>query len=182
MRRGYPAPAGLSDVFIPGTSENEVWTRGTGRILGAIGRVFNNQSSGGSSGSDKPTALPQPSGSDAASLPPNGPDGPDEEWQKNQTYENASYHNRLAQAGLRGVKSPAPKDGAAALQNSYRVSYNAPRIIGVDRANREFVVLDRTREGVWHGHVRTWYQLSQAMRNALIRNRITNPRGDIIIP
>lgn len=141
-------------------------------------------SSGGPPAPGKPMAAPRSSGADAASLPPNGPEGPDEDWLQSQRYRDANYHGRLAQAGPRGVKSPAPRDGAAALRNSFRISGSAPRRIGVDVANREFVVLDRTAKGqnLWHGHVRSWDGLTQQMRNVLIRNRITNARGKIIAP
>ena len=111
-----------------------------------------------------------------------GPDGPDESWLESQAFENASYHGWSAQTGPRGAKSAAPEDGAAALQNSYRVSDNAPRRIGVDTANKQFVVLDRTKEKLWHGHTRSWDQLTQAMRGVLIRNGVADLRGKIIAP
>jgi len=110
----------------------------------------------------------------------NGPEKPNPEWLKGQTYEGASYHGQTSQVGPRGVKSAAPQDGMAALRNSYKVSENAPRRIAVDAANKQFVVLDRTSEGLWHGHVRTWDNLTQGMRNALIRNGVTTSRGKVI--
>ena len=113
---------------------------------------------------------------------PNGPDRPDERWLAGQAFEDAPYHGRSVQTGPRGVKSAAPRDGAAALRNSYRVSDSAPRRIGVDIANKEIVVLDRTKEGLWHGHVRDWNQLTQAMRSTLIKNGLADPRGRIIAP
>ena len=113
---------------------------------------------------------------------PNGPEQPDFDWTAKQTYQDASYHGRAAQAGPHGVKSAAPQDGTAALRHSYRVSESAPRRIGVDAAHEEFVVLDRTQvgQGLWHGHVRTWDQLTQNMRNALTSNGITSNRGKLI--
>ena len=112
----------------------------------------------------------------------NGPDGPDESWLDRQTFEDASHHGRSVQTGPRGVKPAAPQNGAAALRNSYKVSDNAPRRIGVDSANKEIVVLDRTKEGLWRGHVRDWNQLTRAMRNTLIKNGLADPRGKIIAP
>ena len=82
---------------------------------------------------------------------PNRPEGPDESWPDGQTFEDASHHGRSVQPGPRGVKSAAPQNGAAALRNSYGVSDSAPRRIGVDLANKEIVVLDRTKEGCGMG-------------------------------
>jgi len=62
------------------------------------------------------------------------------------------------------------------------VSENAPRRIGVDVANKEFVVLDRTKDGVWHGHARSWDQLTQNMRNTLVKSGVADLRGKIIAP
>ena len=192
--RGVPGLYNPFEAFVPGTPENEAWTRDTERVIGAAKRaiegVFHSQGKGGGekpdkssgSGADKPEASRR-IGPDAASLPPNGPDGPDEDWLRDQHYEDARYHGRSAQAGPRGGKSQAPKDGIAALRNSYRISKNSPRRIGVDVANREFVVLNRTAKGqnFWHGHVRSWDELSRDMQNVLIRSRITNARGKIIV-
>ena len=184
---GYYNPFG---VFIPGTPENEAWTRDTERAMGAAKRaiegVFHSQGKGGGAKSDKSSGADKPNtsqriGPDAASLPPNGPNGPDEDWLKDQQYRDARYHGRSAQAGSRGVKSPAPKDGMAALRNSYRASENSPRRIGVDIANKEFVVLSRTHDGLWHGYVQHWDDLPQTMQNVLIRNGVTDARGKLIL-
>ena len=112
----------------------------------------------------------------------NGPEKPDPEWLKGQTYEDAPYHGQTSQVGPRGVKSAAPRDGVKALRNSYGVSENAPRRIAADAVSGQFVILDRTGKGLWHGHVRIWDNLTQGMRNALIRNGITNQRGKVIQP
>lgn len=44
----------------------------------------------------------------------------------------------------------------------------------------EIVVLDKTSDGVFHGHVRSWEGLDQAMRNALIKGGMFNRRGKYI--
>jgi hypothetical protein len=86
----------------------------------------------------------------------------------------------------RGVDSEnvsrGPKDGQAALDRSVQVKETSPRRVGVDAANGEIVILDRTSEGRFHGHVRTWDQLTDQQRNALIRNNLTDKRGNIIEP
>jgi hypothetical protein len=74
----------------------------------------------------------------------------------------------------------APKDGQTALENSVQVRATSPRRVGVDAANSEIVVLDQTSEHIFHGHVRSWDQLTDLQRNALIRSKLTDKRGDII--
>lgn len=74
----------------------------------------------------------------------------------------------------------APKDGQAALDNSAQVKPTSPRRIGVDRTHDEIVVLDRTTEGRFHGHVRIWEELTDQQRAALVRNNLTDRRGNII--
>ena len=139
-----------------------------GAIGRAAGELITYMEGDNKSGDSRDTRGTQ---QDKGASGPNGPDRPDVEWLKGQTYDDAPYHGQSGQVGPRGMKSPAPKDGAAALRNSYRVSENAPRRIGVDPINKQFVVLDRTAEGLWHGHVRTWEELSQTMRNTLVRDR-----------
>jgi hypothetical protein len=59
---------------------------------------------------------------------------------------------------------------------SVQVKAASPRRVGVDREANEFVVFDETHPGksVYHGHVRTWQQLTPEMKNALIRaGRVT---------
>lgn len=83
--------------------------------------------------------------------------------------------------GPHGVKSEAPLNGMATLHNSYKLPGSTPRRVGFDSQNNQFVVLDATsvEQGSWHGHVRTWEGLSQAMKNVLIRNGITDSRGRV---
>jgi len=47
--------------------------------------------------------------------------------------------------------------------------------------NNQFVVFDATSidQGLWHGHVRSWEELTQAMKSVLIRNGITDVRGRV---
>ena len=89
------------------------------------------------------------------------------------TYEKAPYHN-----GGNAVKSAAPKNGQAALDNSIQVSQNSPRRIGI--SENEFVVLDQTTPGTYHGHVRTWEELTQTMKNVLIKAGKVTSKGKII--
>ena len=89
-------------------------------------------------------------------------------------YEDAPYHK----AKQSGQKNPAPKNGQQALNNSVSIGNNSSRRIGVSDGN--FVVLDKTCEGLYHGHMRTWQELSMQMRNALITAKLANHKGRIL--
>lgn len=98
---------------------------------------------------------------------------------ENGKYEGADYHSKQTT----GKKSPAPKDGQFALDNSVSISDTTPRRVGLD-INGDFVVLDETSPGIFHGHIRGWNSsgilqgLSQAMKNALYRaGYITSSAG-----
>ncbi|MFW4262330.1 polymorphic toxin MafB class 1, partial [Neisseria meningitidis] len=54
----------------------------------------------------------------------------------NQRYKDASYHGKNDNS----VKSRAPTNGQAALDNSVQVKSTSPRRVGVDKANNEIVV------------------------------------------
>jgi hypothetical protein len=87
---------------------------------------------------------------------------------KNGIYEKADYHS----GQTTGKKNPAPKDGQFALDNSVPISQNTHRRIGLD-CNGDFVVLDETSLGKFHGHIRKWGNangnqgLTQSMKGAL---------------
>jgi hypothetical protein len=74
----------------------------------------------------------------------------------------------------------ARKTGQAALDGSVQVKDTSPRRVGVDAANGQIVILDQTQEGIFHGHVRAWSELTQQQRNALINANLTDKRGNII--
>ncbi|WP_113672604.1 RHS repeat-associated core domain-containing protein [Vallitalea guaymasensis] len=91
----------------------------------------------------------------------------------NGVYEDASYHGKVGNS----VKSKAPTDGQDALNNSISIGPNTDRRIAV--SNGEFVVLDKTREGLYHGHVRGWDDLSQQMQSALRKENLVTKKGKI---
>lgn len=94
------------------------------------------------------------------------------------SYEGSPKHGKED----RGRANKAPEDGQAALDNSTQVSPNSPRRVGVDEDNGEIVIFDETHPGeaTFHGHVRTWGELSQAQKNALVKAGLTNRRGKIL--
>ncbi|HFC6479832.1 TPA: polymorphic toxin-type HINT domain-containing protein [Neisseria meningitidis] len=86
----------------------------------------------------------------------------------NQRYKDASYHGKNDNS----VKSRAPTNGQAALDNSVQVKSTSPRRVGVDKANNEIVVLNKTQtfnngSAEYHGHVRSWQDLHTDQKNAL---------------
>jgi len=85
-----------------------------------------------------------------------------------------------------GEASPGPVNGQDALDTSVSVKDISPRRVGIDSKEGDFVVFDRTRSmphpndgDPYHGHLRTWDDLHNDMRNALIKNGMTDKRGRI---
>ncbi|HEZ6819105.1 TPA: MafB family polymorphic toxin, partial [Neisseria meningitidis] len=98
----------------------------------------------------------------------------------NQRYKDASYHGKNDNS----VKSRAPTNGQAALDNSVQVKSTSPRRVGVDKANNEIVVLDKTQTfnngfAEYHGHVRSWQDLHTDQKNALKKAGLVNSKGKI---
>lgn len=89
-------------------------------------------------------------------------------------YVDAPYHNRMYG---NSVKSKAPIDGQEALNISIPLEGTSRRI---SLCKGEFVVLDETRIGEYHGHVRDYAGLTQVMKNALQEAGLINHRGKII--
>ncbi|TNJ53558.1 hypothetical protein FE784_40400 [Paenibacillus hemerocallicola] len=79
----------------------------------------------------------------------------------NGTFENASYHGTTNN----GKKNEAPNDGQTVLDNSLSIGPNTDRRIGI--SDGEFVVLDKTSDGIYHGHVRSWSELNPTMQSIL---------------
>ena len=75
------------------------------------------------------------------------------------------------------------KDGQKALDNSVPVpnkdkTNKKERRIGISEG--EFVVIDRTCPGQYHGHVREWQDLTRKMQEALKSAVLTNKKGKIL--
>jgi len=93
------------------------------------------------------------------------PDPDDEDRYKKLIYEDASYHHQNS----RGVKSPSPKNGQRALDSSISVtvkgSLSYETRIGIEGKN--FVVFMEHEPGRFHGHIRSWGELTPPMKNTL---------------
>lgn len=70
-----------------------------------------------------------------------------------------------------------PANGQAALEVSVQVKPTAPRRVAYEADSGEFVVLDQTQAGQWHGHVRTWEELTPEMQRALIDQGVVDRKG-----
>ena len=97
-----------------------------------------------------------------------------------RVYRNAPYHG----ATDNPIKSRAPSNGQAALDNSSQVKESSPRRIGVDIENNELVILDRTQvtpnsDEEFHGHVRCWCDLHTDQQNTLRRAQQVTSKGKI---
>ncbi|KAB1438062.1 hypothetical protein [Candidatus Galacturonibacter soehngenii] len=98
----------------------------------------------------------------------------DSETGKNGTYEKADYHGKTNNS----VKNKAPNNGQEALDNSVSIGKNTTRRVGI--SDGEIVVFDETTKGVFHGHVRSWSELSEPMKAALKKAGMVTKKGKII--
>jgi filamentous hemagglutinin len=89
-------------------------------------------------------------------------------------YEDVGYHKNHQS----GRKSPRPIDGQTALDNSFEIPGKERTRIGFSQG--QFVVLNETVEGVYHGHVRTWGELRVFMQNILRDQGIVTKAGKFI--
>jgi filamentous hemagglutinin len=90
-------------------------------------------------------------------------------------FEDARYHGSIDNQ----VKSRGPRNGQDALDTSVQVSSTSSRRVGIDYETAEFVVFQKTIGNAYHGHVRSWSDLSSQMQNALQRAGMTDKRGRI---
>ncbi len=95
---------------------------------------------------------------------------------RRRDFEGVDYHGTVGNA----VKSKGPLNGQDALDASVQVKLTSPRRVGVDYGAGEFVVFDRTLNGTYHGHVRSWKDLHPDMQQALIKSGQADRRGNII--
>lgn len=91
-------------------------------------------------------------------------------------YEAAPYHGATRQ----GLKNAAPTNGQDVLDFSMQLKSTSPRRVGVDPDTGEFVIFDQTVEGVFHGHIRTWGELTGGMQSVLRKAGLVDRRGNIL--
>jgi hypothetical protein len=119
----------------------------------------------------------------SGSLQPDNLD-PNEDDKPHGKYDGAGYHHPQSRGGQgKGCKSPSPKNGQRALNNSVEVldkNGDPKERIRIAVDNEQFVVLNETVPGEYHGHVRKWNRLNDYMKNALIDNNLVKKSGKII--
>ncbi len=91
------------------------------------------------------------------------------------TYEDVSYHVHNG-----GQKSPAPKDGQQALDSSIRYSENSPNRVGINDGHIVALYETGRDTGIFHGHIKTWEQTPQPMKNALIKSGFVDHKGKVL--
>lgn len=89
-------------------------------------------------------------------------------------YEDAPYHKTKQS----GCKSPAPKNGQKALDNSVKISKESANRVGI--SNGQFVRLNITRAGLYHGYVQLWNELPPEARRELLKTDWVTQKGKIL--
>ncbi|MFI5716481.1 hypothetical protein [Nocardia sp. NPDC051750] len=79
----------------------------------------------------------------------------------------------------RGDAAPAPTNPQETLDNSVRLNENTPRRVGYDPATGEFAIFDLTEHetGIYHGHRRTWEELTPGQQSVLIKAGVVDRKG-----
>ena len=95
---------------------------------------------------------------------------------KRLIYEASPKHGSIAKGSI----SAAPRNGQEALDLSVQVKSTSPRRIGIDYGTGEFNVFDQTSAGVFHGHVRSWNELTSEMQKTLRQAGMVDSRGRIL--
>lgn len=103
------------------------------------------------------------------------PEDPDKKKYPHGKYEDATYHHQNSKNG----KSPSPKNGQNALDNSLKIKEDAPHRIGI--SNGKFVVLRQTSPGIFHGYTCEWEQLTDDMQKILRKSGWATRKGKILI-
>ncbi|WP_156769442.1 hypothetical protein [Nocardia sp. 852002-20019_SCH5090214] len=91
------------------------------------------------------------------------------------TYEKSPKHGK----DQRGTAAPEPTHGQETLENSVLIKPTTSRRVGYDANTGEFDVFDETHpeSGIYHGHQRSWDQLTPDMQNALVNAGIVDRKG-----
>ena len=88
-------------------------------------------------------------------------------------------HGNSARQTSKGVSNPGPTNGQHSLDNSLQVKGTSPRRVGVDKANNEITVFDQTSQGIFHGHTRSFKELTSQQQNVLRNSGMVDRKGNI---
>ncbi len=104
--------------------------------------------------------------------------------QPNGVYKGSNSHptNGYSSGYNGGIKSPAPIDGQAALNNSFVIKNLPTQRIGI--SENQIVIFKKTMTGEYHGYVPTWEYISKnpdlaATVNLLKKKGLINKKGKI---
>ena len=152
---------------------------GTGAILAGLGIAIYGSINVGAGGITLSHAMAMSSSGSGGGRAPTAPTGGSSPTGNNRRYEASPKHGMTK----RGEVGAAPSNGQAALDRSVQVKPTSSRRVGVDAANNEIVVFDETHPGqeIYHGHVRSWDELTSEMQNALRTAKLVDPHGKIIL-
>jgi len=99
-------------------------------------------------------------------------------------YKGVDYHSKDGYIGgyNGGVKSPAPINGQAALNNSFQIESMPKQRVGI--SENQIVIFKQTGHGEYHGYVPTWEYICSTphmsgVKNELTRRRLVNRKGKI---
>ncbi|WP_026097930.1 hypothetical protein [Baaleninema simplex] len=96
-----------------------------------------------------------------------------------RTYEPNSKHGQTTKRTKRGNANPAPSNPHTSLENSIELPGNTTRRVSIDKEAGEFVVFDEHTPGKFHGHTREWSELSQTMKNVLIKAGLVSRKDKV---
>lgn len=92
----------------------------------------------------------------------------------NGIYDKANYHGKKNNP----LKNKASNNGQEALDHLIPIGPDSTRRVGISEG--EIVIFDETSSGIFHGHVRTWNELSEQMKAALRKAGMVNKKGKLI--
>jgi len=93
-----------------------------------------------------------------------------------ETYTYDGEGNRLRKMVKKKISVNEDEDGSSGNVNEE--GENTTRRVGI--SDGEIVVFDETSKGVFHGHVRSWSELSEQIKAALRKAGMVNKKGKIL--
>ena len=93
----------------------------------------------------------------------------------NGTFTNNPKHGSTK----KGNANPTPTNPQKALDDSIPLSDNTTRRVSVDKKTNEYIILGEHRPGEFHGHTRSWKELTPKMQAVLRKAGLVNKKGKI---
>jgi len=96
-------------------------------------------------------------------------------------FEPSPKHGRTKQQSHNNA-SAEPKEPQESLNRSHPLSPNTSRRVSANPETGEFSIFDETYNGtnIYHGHVRTWRELTPRMKSVLIKSGEVSKKGKIL--